>query len=172
MGKFKAMNEKYNSKKYSLGITIFTAVLVCFLIYVNAHLGSFIRIEGYSMEPTLTHEELGFLYKGAYHNEMPKRFDIIGFNLEGNSECYIKRIIGMPGESIMIDLGVVFINGERLVEPIETNISESYSAGDEIILGSNEYFVLGDNRDDSYDSRQRSFGTVNSELILGKYKKL
>lgn len=172
MRKFIAINDKYNIKIKLINLTMVVAVFLCLTLYAYVHMGSFIRIEGYSMEPTLKHGELGFLHKGAYHHHKPERFDIIGFNLEKDSECYIKRIIGMPGDRVMIDLGVVFINGERLVEPIETNIAESYGADKEITLGPDEYFVLGDNRDDSYDSRQRSFGSVNEKRIIGKYRML
>lgn len=172
MQKIRAKKERYLLKKYLYRIATLAGVCLCFLMFINIYMGSFIRVEGDSMEPTLAQGELGFVYKNAYAKNPPERFDVIVFNLEAGQEHYIKRIIGMPGETVRIDVGSIFINEARLLDPVGTSIADSYSVGEGVTLGPDEYFVLGDNRETSYDSRQRSFGAVKAELILGAYGKL
>jgi signal peptidase I len=123
------------------------------------------------MNPTLHHNDSLWVDKLSYELGDPKRFDVIIFDYDENTE-YVKRIIGLPGESVRIDQdGSIYINGELLEENygseriLPTNIGR---ASQTIILGSDEYFVLGDNRNNSSDSRYADVGNVKREDIVGK----
>lgn len=138
--------------------------------FVSISLGEKFTIVGYSMEANLTNGEEALINKLIYHFNPPQRFDIVVFYpKEDSKQRYIKRIIGLPGETIQIKFGRVYINGELLKEPIETE--EMLNAGlaqEPIILGEDEYFLLGDNRNNSEDSRYASVGNVKIDNIVGK----
>lgn len=95
---------------------------------------------------------------------------IVFESIDDDGYKYIKRVIGLPGETIQIQSGSIFINGEYLHDPFNNGILEAYSAKHEILLGDDEYFVLGDNREESIDSRDFSFGNVARNKIVGKIK--
>jgi signal peptidase I len=125
------------------------------------------------MNPTLHNNDNLWVDKLSYELGDPKRFDVVIFDYDENTE-YVKRIIGLPGESVRIDQdGNIYINGELLEENygseriLATNIGR---ASQTIILGSDEYFVLGDNRNNSSDSRYADVGNVKREDIVGKVK--
>jgi signal peptidase I len=140
--------------------TILLATLV-FLI-VNAATGRF-RIDGMSMEPTLHDGEYVIINRLVYKLHPPERGDVIVFRRDGRRD-YIKRVIGLPGETIEIRRGQVLINGQALPESF---IKEPglYSMGLRTIEP-NEYFVLGDNRNNSSDSH--NWGAVPFSAIDGK----
>ncbi len=107
--------------------------------------------------------------KVSYRFSDPARFDIVVFRIPGEDKTYyIKRVIGLPGETVEIIDGMIYINGELLEEGYG-NEPMQYSglASDPITLGEGEFFVLGDNRNDSTDSRFASVGPVTSDQILG-----
>ena len=123
------------------------------------------------MEPTLNNEDNLIVQKWGYHFTDPKRFDVVVFPFKhGERIYYIKRVIGLPGETIQIDSdGTIYINGEILEETYGNEIITNPGlAGEPIHLGSNEYFVLGDNRNNSSDSRDPSVGNINRNDIIGK----
>jgi signal peptidase I len=100
-----------------------------------------------------------------------ERFDVVVFNPEnGQHDSYIKRIIGLPGEKVRIDeMGNIYIDGEILNENYgKETINDPGNAVTEITLGKNEYFVLGDNRNDSLDSRNELIGCISEYNIIGK----
>lgn len=124
-----------------------------------------------SMDPTLVDQDKIIINKFAYRFSKPERFDVVVFKQSGNEHSYynIKRIIGLPGETIYINNGNVYINGDLLNEPIGIEpISNSGLAAEEITLDENEYFVLGDNRNNSEDSRFANIGNILSDEIIGK----
>ncbi len=126
---------------------------------------------GVSMSPTLVDQDKIIINKFAYKFNKPERFDIIIFKQSGNEHSYynIKRIIGLPGETINITDGNVYVNGELLEEPMVIEpITNSGLAAEEITLDKNEYFVLGDNRNNSEDSRFANIGNILSNEIIGK----
>ena len=146
----------------------FVAVLgVTFLII--HFVGQRTVVSGSSMEPTLYDGDNLIVDKISYRFNEPERFDIIVFPYEDGT-YYIKRIIGMPGETVRIDEeGSIFINGERLSESYGKEVIDNPGcAGHEIILGEDEYFVLGDNRNNSMDSRDERVGLLHREELIGK----
>ncbi len=123
------------------------------------------RIEGYSMEPNFHDGEHLFVNRLIYMLHPPERGDVIVFVPPSNaSQDYIKRVIGLPGERVQIIDGRVFINGKLLDEPYPLNPA-TYSFGP-VTVGPDEYFVLGDNRDNSSDSH--SWGMLPAKKIIGK----
>lgn len=126
---------------------------------------------GTSMEPTLKENDEIIINKYAYLVSRPKRFDVIVFKQTNKEHSYlnIKRIIGLPGETIHINEGSVYINGEELKESIPVDeINNSGLAEEPIILEENEYFVMGDNRNNSEDSRFANIGNIVTDDIIGE----
>jgi len=123
-----------------------------------------IRVDSYSMEPTLTRGSLVMVNKFAYKFGAPQRGDVIVFHYPPNPEQqYIKRVIGLPGEQVKIANGKVYINGVMLEEPY---IQAPIQRGGEWQVPANALFVLGDNRNNSADSRV--WGMVPMDYVIGK----
>lgn len=126
---------------------------------------------GDSMNPVLYNGDIVLVNRIIYDASTPKRNDIIVFRPNGNENAHtsIKRIIGLPGETIQLKDNAVYINGKKLKEDFETTeIKEAGIAEEELVLGGDEYFVLGDNRAASEDSREADIGTVKRSEIEGK----
>lgn len=126
---------------------------------------------GESMKPTLKNGEMVFVHKLGYQWSDPKRFDIIVFEnrKNNNSHFYIKRVIGLPNEIVQIQDGDVYINGEKLKGiPFKEKIVTAGLANEEMKLGEDEYFVMGDNANNSEDSRSANIGNVRRESVIGK----
>lgn len=147
-------------------ICIFTALVLALIItrYVAHHTS----VEGSSMETTLSNGDQIIVENISYYIHDPERFDVVVFpNKEGVN--YIKRIIGLPGETVQIADGYIYIDGEALLENYGNELMEDPGlAAEEISLGEDEYFVLGDNRNASIDSRRDEVGTVKRDSIRGK----
>lgn len=152
-------------------------VIVILAVFISDMFGDKVTVAGRSMEPELEQEEVVLLNKIKYSFISPERGDIICFRLEnesnenneGDSQLYIKRIIGLPGETVQIKDGYVYINGKIL--DTENELYRATVAGmaeDEIFLGEGEYFVLGDNRTSSEDSRFSNIGVVKARQIEGQ----
>ena len=123
------------------------------------------------MEPALSDGDNLIVDKISYRFHDPERFDIIIFPYQWEPNTYyIKRIIGLPGETIQIDdEGNIYIDGKVLQEHYGLErIKNPGSAREPITLGEDEYFVLGDNRNNSEDSRYQSVGNVTADEIEGK----
>ena len=123
------------------------------------------------MEPTLMEGQVVIVNKIEYYLKSPKRNDVIVYKQSNREHSYyeIKRVIGLPGETVKIKNGIIYINDEVLKEKIKTETIENAGLAEEgIKLDDNEYFVLGDNRNDSEDSRFASVGNVLKNEILGK----
>lgn len=157
--------------KELLGMVFYVAAvfLICFLIIT--YVGQRTQVSGSSMEATLSDGDNLIIDKLSYKLHDPERFDIIVFPYQYEENTfYIKRIIGLPGETVWInDMGDIYINGVLLKENygMET-INYPGAASEPIILGADEYFVLGDNRNNSTDSRMDSVGEIKRENIVGK----
>ncbi len=126
---------------------------------------------GSSMEPTLSDDDIIVVNRMAYLFSDPERFDVIVFNKSGKEHSYYacRRVYGLPGERVQVKDGRLFINGTAIEEPI--NVEPMITSGlyeEEVILDDDEFFVLGDNRNDCEDSRYFNFGNVSRDEIIGK----
>ncbi len=172
------MEEMKSSKKALLKeilsyIVWLAAVFITVQLITN-FIGVFSVVDGESMEPTLYDKEYLWVNKFDYLISEPERFDVVIFPVEylGESRHFVKRIIGLPGETVYIDEdGVIYINEEVLVEGYGKEVIAQYTrqrAAQPITLGEGEYFVLGDNRNHSSDSRYESVGNVKQDQIIGR----
>lgn len=124
-------------------------------------------VHGNSMEKTVSNEDKLLVGKLSYKKTDPKRFDIVVFTKEDNVHL-IKRVIGLPGERVEVKNGIIYINGEELSEHYGLDPIDPDAKPVERQLGKDEFFVLGDNRLVSLDSRYESIGAVKKDEILGK----
>lgn len=164
MNKF--LKEVLSTGVYLLGVLVVTYLMITYV-------GQRTAVNGSSMQPTLNDGDNLIVDKISYRFKDPERFDIIVFPFTyKESTYYIKRIIGLPGETIQIDEeGTIYINGEVLQESYGREIiSEEHRglAAEPITLGEDEYFVMGDNRNNSSDSRLPEVGNIKREQIIGR----
>lgn len=156
----------------TVGIWAFKIILVCLLALVIVfYFGRQVKNSGDSMRPAVLDGDIVLVNRMIYDASKPKRGDIIVFKPNGNENArsYIKRIIGLPGETVQIKDGEIYIDGEKLEEKYETTaIEDAGTASEEITLDGDEYFVLGDNRRNSGDSRMADIGNVKRSEIEGK----
>lgn len=148
---------------------IFVVLLFAF-VYVW-YFGQKVSTVGDSMSPVLSNGDTVLVNRIIYNAMAPRRGDVIVFKPKGNknSHYYIKRIIGLPGETVEIIENSIFIDGEKLEEDYETSsIDDVGIVSDKMVLGNNEYFVLGDDRENSEDSRNADVGNVKRSYIYGK----
>jgi len=144
-------------------------LLVAFLI--TSAFGIRIEVLGNSMEETLYEGNTVLLNRFIYVYSDPTYDDVVAFLPEGNlnAQYSIKRVVGLPGDTIQIINGYLYVNGERYDESISADyMTDSGLASSEITLGENEYFLLGDNRNNSEDSRYETIGNVSKGEIVGK----
>ena len=156
----------------TVGIWAFKIILVCLLALVIVfYFGRQVKNSGDSMRPAVLDGDIVLVNRMIYDASKTKRGDIIVFKPNGNENArsYIKRIIGLPGETVQIKDGEIYIDGEKLEEKYETTaIEDAGTASEEITLDGDEYFVLGDNRRNSEDSRMADIGNVKRSEIEGK----
>lgn len=168
----KKENEEVNVVKEIIGTVLYFVFILVAVWFVITFIGQRTEVSGNSMYDTLEHQDNLWIDKISYEFKEPERFDIVVFPYHDSEVYYIKRIIGLPGERIRIEEdGTIFVNNE----PLEENYGyETISptmigrAKSNIILGEDEYFVMGDNRNDSEDSRFESVGNVHKDQIVGK----
>jgi signal peptidase I len=123
-----------------------------------------IRAEGISMQPTYESGTLHLVNRFAFAMQTPSRGDVIAIRLAGPHVLYVKRVVGLPGERVSIVQGQVHVDGTRLNEPYVRN-RRPWNV-DEVTLGANEYFVIGDNR--GMAAADHDFGRVDRSRIVGK----
>lgn len=162
----KVMKEMISTLLYLLGVLCLTWLVITFV-------GQRTEVDGASMEPTLSNGDNLIVDKLSYRFRDPERFDIIVFPFKYKERTYyIKRIIGLPGETVQIDeQGNIYINGEVLSESYGREIIRPENVGlaaEPIVLGEDEYFVMGDNRNNSTDSRFPQVGNIKREDIIGR----
>ncbi len=153
-----------------LGWIICLAVL-CAAVYLVVHyVAEQTEVTGESMYPALSDGDHLIVDKISYRFSDPKRFDVVVFPFRYQEDTfYIKRIIGLPGETVQIYDGEIYINGKVLKESFGYGeIKNPGLASEPVTLGEQEYFVLGDNRPGSTDSREPSVGNIARSEIVGK----
>ncbi len=157
-------------RKVILWILQIGAVILLAYLFVNYGVQR-VSMTGDSMVPTLNDGDSIIVNKLQYRFSDPERFDVIVYSQEGIQHNFfsIKRIIGLPGEKVQITEGSVYINDTKLTEVnvVETMISGGL-AEEPVLLDDDEYFVLGDNRNNSQDSRFATIGMIMREDIIGK----
>lgn len=157
--------------KEILSTSLYLLVVLCLTYLVITFVGQRTEVSGESMETTLSNGDNLIVDKITYRFREPKRFDIIVFPFRYAEETYyIKRIIGMPGETVRIDgEGNIYIDGEILPESYGREIIRNPGiASQDIVLEEDEYFVMGDNRNNSSDSRDPVVGNIHRDDIIGR----
>ena len=154
-----------------LGWLFYILIIIGLTYLIITYVGQRTRVSGSSMETTLSDGDNLIVDKLSYRFQEPKRFDIVVFPYKYEENTYyIKRIIGLPGDTVQVKDGYTYINGELLESDIygaEVMI-EAGTASEPITLGEDEYFVLGDNRNHSLDSRDPSVGILKREDLIGR----
>lgn len=147
---------------------IFAAVLIAFAVVYAVGMST--SMIGVSMEPELYNGQRVLINRYAYLMSSPKVGDVIVFLPNGNhnSHYYIKRVVAVPGDTVQIIGGRLYVNGEQIVDERYDKMAEAGIAENPLLLGTDEYFVLGDNRNSSEDSRSANIGPVRSSDILGR----
>ena len=153
-----------------LGWIVYILIIVGLTYLIITFVGQRTMVSGSSMETTLSNGDQLIVDKISYRFTEPKRYDIVVFPYQYEENTYyIKRIIGLPGETVQIVDGYVYINGQLLDEHYGNAVMEEAGlAADPIELGEDEYFVLGDNRNNSQDSRAANVGVIHRRDILGR----
>lgn len=169
--------QKKNKSKKIRGIffecMIYVLIFVFFVIISPRYIWAKAIVDGDSMEATLQNEDILIQEKVKYYFREPARYDIVVFKstVSGQEEFWVKRIIGLPGETVQIIDGDIYINGESLGEKAKGTGEISYYgiAEEPYKIPEGEYFVMGDNRvgAESWDSRYEEVGTVKKEQIVG-----
>jgi signal peptidase I len=143
------------------------AISVAISIFIIVFLYQPVKVQGTSMMPGLADQERILINKFAYRFQAIEHGDVVVFRYPGDgSTNYIKRVVGVPGDHIEIRRGTVYVNGRRLMEPYVPREFEDERSMGEIAVPAGHYFVLGDHRNVSSDSRE--FGPVEREAIFGK----
>lgn len=144
-----------------LALSVVIAIVVILFLYQP------VKVEGTSMMPSLVNQERIFINKFIYRFSDIQRGDTVVFQFpQDPSKSYIKRVIGMPGDTIVVDHGMVIVNGKPLDEPyVEENYRDNHSYP-AVTVSADSYYVLGDHRNSSNDSR--NWGFVQRGYIYGK----
>ncbi|TSC93424.1 MAG: signal peptidase I [Candidatus Berkelbacteria bacterium Licking1014_7] len=156
---------------FAIEIVKTAAIMLIIAFAIKNFLIQTFVIEGVSMEPNFHDNEYLLVDKISYRFSAPKRGDVIVFNPTDSPDSYIKRIIGLPGETVKIVNNKIYVDGYKLDEPylpdaINTNTSSQSLESKIYVLQDNEYFVIGDNRQNSKDSRV--IGAVNFSQFEGR----
>ena len=153
-----------------VGMILYIGVVLVITFLIITFVGQRTHVSGESMKNTLDHGDQLIVDKITYRFQKPLRYDIIVFPYKYEENTYyIKRIIGLPGETVQIADGEIYINGEVLRETYGPEvIRDPGTAAEPVTLKEDEYFVLGDNRNASSDSREPSVGVIHREDIVGR----
>ena len=170
LDKEKVEEKDFSWKREIISTAAYLLIVVALTFLFVQFVGQRTHVNGDSMNVTLEDGDNLIVDKLSYRFSDPERYDIIVFPYQYQEKTYyIKRIIGMPGETVQIIDGMVYIDGEMLDETYGKEVMQYAGvASDPITLGEDEYFVLGDNRNNSSDSRDPSVGNIQEDQIIGK----
>lgn len=146
------------------------AVVFTLALFLVQYMGMQYEVSGHSMEPTLYGGDVALVDRISYRLRHPKRLELVVFQKrDDRGRQYLKRIIGLPGETVQIKDGNIYIDGGLLELPESlSRVNLAGLAEEPVILGEGEYFLLGDNRESSEDSRFANIGNVSMEQIIGR----
>lgn len=167
----KPVEKETSVLRETISFVIYIGIVFLLTYLVIHYVGQRTQVSGSSMEATLSDGDNLIVDKISYRFHDPERFDIIVFPYKYEKNTfYIKRIIGLPGETVQIDTdGNIYIDGETLKESYGREVMLSPGEAEEpIVLKEDEYFVLGDNRNASSDSRDPSVGKILGKDIVGR----
>ena len=170
LDKKKVEEKDFSWKREIISTTLYLFCVVALTFLFIQFVGQRTHVNGDSMNVTLQDGDNLIVDKLSYRFKDPERFDIIVFPYQYQEKTYyIKRIIGMPGETLQVIDGMVYIDGEMLDESYGKEVMDYAGiASEPVELGQDEYFVLGDNRNNSSDSRDPSVGNIKEDQIIGK----
>lgn len=156
--------------KELMGWIVYIIIIVALAWVIITFVGQRTQVSGHSMETTLSHGDQLIVDKISYRFRDPDRYDIVVFPYQYEENTYyIKRIIGLPGETVQIVDGYVYIDGQQLDEHYGNEVMLDPGIAEEpVTLGNDEYFVLGDNRNNSQDSRAANVGVIHRKDLLGR----
>ncbi len=145
-------------------VSMFLAVVLVYCVGLKT------SVIGSSMEPCLYNGQEIFLNRLVYRVSSPKVGDVVVFQPNGNekSHYYVKRVVALPNDKVHIKNGILYVNGEIQEDYFNDKIAEPGLAENEIILAEDEYFVIGDNCNNSEDSRSANIGNVKKKYMIGK----
>jgi signal peptidase I len=170
---FGKQRKKFNMPLFKeiLSWIVELAIVIVMAYVLVSSFGCRTSVVGQAMESQLQSNDQILVNKFVYMLSKPKTGDVVVFLPNGNekSHYYVRRVIGTPGDTVQIINGAVYVNGAIYNEEIDVAaIEDAGLAADELTLGKDEYFVLGDNRNNSEDSRYANIGMVKKEYMLGK----
>lgn len=164
----KKMSQEHVTEAISwIFVLVLAVVLAFFFVYT---LGMKTTVIGSSMEESLHNGQIIYMNRLVYSFVAPSRGDVVVFRPNGNENAHysIKRVVGVPGDRIVIENGQLVVNGEVKEDMFEDKIAEAGIADSEVVLGDDEFFVMGDNVNNSEDSRSANLGKVMRSHIIGK----
>lgn len=173
----KGLNFYHKKKKISTSLIreIFSWITIILLaVFLAFALTYFVGLRtsvlGVSMEPGLTNGQEILVNRFAYKMFSPKAGDVVVFLPNGNQNAhyYVKRVIAVPGQTVLIEDGILYVDGKPYDEEVTDLISSAGIAENEVRLGSDEYFVMGDNVNSSEDSRSANIGPISKSTIVGR----
>lgn len=173
----RGLNFKRRRKKVEVNTVKSTVVFAIQIVIVIAiafvcvyFFGMKVTVIGNSMSTTLADGDKILVNRFSYALKGPKANDVVVFFPNGNesSHYYVKRVVGVPGDTIQITDGEIYVNGQRFIEEGSQDIEYAGLAEEVITVGKDEYFVIGDNPNDSEDSRYANIGNIKEEYIEGK----
>ncbi|WP_124066514.1 signal peptidase I [Clostridium sp. E02] len=161
-------SEDNNKLRHVVNWIVDIVVVIAFAWFLVYAYGTQIVVSGHSMLPLLASDDVVLMNRLSYDFGHPDRFDVVVFQRD-DQKMNVKRVIGLPGETLQIKNDDIYMNGVKLQQPAGLGrVSLAGLAEKPVKLGEDEYFLLGDNRDSSEDSRFSNIGNVSGSQIKGK----